>query len=373
MLERALEESANYVESLRRDSAISSERIVRLESELHSANSRYAELYPELVAELPNYESALCSIAALRRQAAQQESQLGLAGEIIRGKDSRIKQLEEGGVKDVEPRGRLEVIKKFTRDLLAVYKVVCEMGREEPNVAIVESVEGVLGRTTGVDEATGHIQMNTEGQAETQMEGQIEGSCGDAQANVLADMLMDTLSFEEGNAGVSSNGAGDGFDEQGKLDGLRFSEMLPELIKVTCMTCGRLAAGRRQGITPNSSATNLRQKTLGEEIGMEGKQSSFGEGSSMQGVGQEAESPGFGGEGSEVAEMKEQIARYRGMLVTKREQISTLRSVLKANKSTAELGLAHLKVCEMSEIVYCAEILTVFDLVQECFLLIASG
>ena len=45
-----------------------------------------------------------------------------------------------------------------------------------------------------------------------------------------------------------------------------------------------------------------------------------------------------------MSELQEQVVRLRAMLATKREQSSTLRSVLKANKATAELGLAHLKV-----------------------------
>ncbi|GFO43583.1 Bicaudal d-like protein 2 [Plakobranchus ocellatus] len=42
-------------------------------------------------------------------------------------------------------------------------------------------------------------------------------------------------------------------------------------------------------------------------------------------------------------EMQEQIIKLKAMLSTKREQIATLRSVLKANKSTAEVALANLK------------------------------
>ena len=38
-----------------------------------------------------------------------------------------------------------------------------------------------------------------------------------------------------------------------------------------------------------------------------------------------------------------QIIKLKAMLSTKREQIATLRSVLKANKSTAEVALANLK------------------------------
>ena len=45
----------------------------------------------------------------------------------------------------------------------------------------------------------------------------------------------------------------------------------------------------------------------------------------------------------EVTELQEQVLKLKAMLSTKREQIATLRSVLKANKSTAEIALANLK------------------------------
>uniref|UniRef100_A0A0B7AR24 Protein bicaudal D n=1 Tax=Arion vulgaris TaxID=1028688 RepID=A0A0B7AR24_9EUPU len=56
-----------------------------------------------------------------------------------------------------------------------------------------------------------------------------------------------------------------------------------------------------------------------------------------------------GSDGAEEAgdddrqEMQEQIVKLKAMLSTKREQIATLRSVLRANKSTAEVALANLK------------------------------
>lgn len=45
----------------------------------------------------------------------------------------------------------------------------------------------------------------------------------------------------------------------------------------------------------------------------------------------------------EVTELQEQVVKLKAMLSTKREQIATLRSVLKANKNTAEIALANLK------------------------------
>jgi len=52
---------------------------------------------------------------------------------------------------------------------------------------------------------------------------------------------------------------------------------------------------------------------------------------------------------AQLTELQDQVVRLRAMLATKREQISTLRSVLRANKATAELGLGHLKVCAISQ------------------------
>ena len=46
---------------------------------------------------------------------------------------------------------------------------------------------------------------------------------------------------------------------------------------------------------------------------------------------------------ADVEELQEQVVKLKAMLSTKREQIATLRSVLKANKSTAEMALANLK------------------------------
>lgn len=48
-------------------------------------------------------------------------------------------------------------------------------------------------------------------------------------------------------------------------------------------------------------------------------------------------------QGADVEELQEQVVKLKAMLSTKREQIATLRSVLKANKSTAEIALANLK------------------------------
>ena len=46
---------------------------------------------------------------------------------------------------------------------------------------------------------------------------------------------------------------------------------------------------------------------------------------------------------ADTSEMQTQIIKLKAMLSTKREQIATLRSVLKANKSTAEVALGNLK------------------------------
>ena len=46
---------------------------------------------------------------------------------------------------------------------------------------------------------------------------------------------------------------------------------------------------------------------------------------------------------TDVIELQEQVVKLKAMLNHKREQIATLRSVLKANKSTAEIALANLK------------------------------
>ena len=48
-------------------------------------------------------------------------------------------------------------------------------------------------------------------------------------------------------------------------------------------------------------------------------------------------------ENTDVQELQQQVVKLKAMLSTKREQIATLRSVLKANKSTAEVALANLK------------------------------
>ena len=50
-----------------------------------------------------------------------------------------------------------------------------------------------------------------------------------------------------------------------------------------------------------------------------------------------------GDHAEDLAEMQDQVVKLKAMLSTKREQIATLRSVLKANKSTAEVALANLK------------------------------
>ncbi|XP_025833411.1 protein bicaudal D [Agrilus planipennis] len=46
---------------------------------------------------------------------------------------------------------------------------------------------------------------------------------------------------------------------------------------------------------------------------------------------------------AEIAELQEQVIRLKSLLSTKREQIATLRTVLKSNKNTAEVALNNLK------------------------------
>lgn len=46
---------------------------------------------------------------------------------------------------------------------------------------------------------------------------------------------------------------------------------------------------------------------------------------------------------ADVDELQDQVVKYKSLLSTKREQIATLRTVLKANKQTAEVALANLK------------------------------
>ncbi|XP_076469501.1 protein bicaudal D-like isoform X2 [Babylonia areolata] len=55
------------------------------------------------------------------------------------------------------------------------------------------------------------------------------------------------------------------------------------------------------------------------------------------------ETAGTGENADDLTELQDQVVKLKAMLSTKREQIATLRSVLKANKSTAEVALANLK------------------------------
>ncbi|XP_072181811.1 protein bicaudal D-like isoform X1 [Diadema setosum] len=49
------------------------------------------------------------------------------------------------------------------------------------------------------------------------------------------------------------------------------------------------------------------------------------------------------GGGAENEDLKEEVVKLKSLLMTKREQVATLRTVLKANKTTAEVALANLK------------------------------
>lgn len=55
------------------------------------------------------------------------------------------------------------------------------------------------------------------------------------------------------------------------------------------------------------------------------------------------------GNEAEIAELQEQVIRLKSLLSTKREQIATLRTVLKSNKNTAEVALMNLKAKYESE------------------------
>lgn len=61
------------------------------------------------------------------------------------------------------------------------------------------------------------------------------------------------------------------------------------------------------------------------------------------------------GLGEDSGELQEQIIKLKAMLSTKREQVATLRSVLKANKATAEMALSTLKQKYESEKVIVTE------------------
>ncbi|XP_045623810.2 protein bicaudal D isoform X2 [Procambarus clarkii] len=65
--------------------------------------------------------------------------------------------------------------------------------------------------------------------------------------------------------------------------------------------------------------------------------------SKEKGLARESSSSESGLSESEVQELQEQVIKLKSLLSTKREQIATLRTVLKANKNTAEVALANLK------------------------------
>ncbi|XP_030828894.1 protein bicaudal D homolog 2 isoform X1 [Strongylocentrotus purpuratus] len=52
---------------------------------------------------------------------------------------------------------------------------------------------------------------------------------------------------------------------------------------------------------------------------------------------------GTEGSGAENEDLRDEVVQLKGLLMTKREQVVTLRTVLKANKTTAEVALANLK------------------------------
>ncbi|XP_041458528.1 protein bicaudal D homolog 1-like isoform X1 [Lytechinus variegatus] len=52
---------------------------------------------------------------------------------------------------------------------------------------------------------------------------------------------------------------------------------------------------------------------------------------------------GTEGSGAENEDLREEVVKLKALLMTKREQVATLRTVLKANKTTAEVALANLK------------------------------
>jgi protein bicaudal D len=56
-----------------------------------------------------------------------------------------------------------------------------------------------------------------------------------------------------------------------------------------------------------------------------------------------ADTVSVGGNETEIEELVDQVVKFKSLLSTKREQIATLRTVLKANKQTAEVALANLK------------------------------
>ncbi|XP_043228709.1 protein bicaudal D-like [Amphibalanus amphitrite] len=69
------------------------------------------------------------------------------------------------------------------------------------------------------------------------------------------------------------------------------------------------------------------------------------EASKQTGTGPRAAATDGDGDGDQlqVEELQEQVIKLKSLLSTKREQIATLRTVLKANKQTAEVALANLK------------------------------
>lgn len=62
---------------------------------------------------------------------------------------------------------------------------------------------------------------------------------------------------------------------------------------------------------------------------------------------------------AEITELQEQNIKLKSLLSTKREQIATLRTVLKSNKNTAEVALANLKSKYDSEKILVSETMIV--------------
>ncbi|ESO05464.1 hypothetical protein HELRODRAFT_171094 [Helobdella robusta] len=347
-LEALVETSSQEIETLRSEICNKNEKIEKLKNQL--LELKQTSIFNELVDVVDGQDDLEMDVEVLRRRQQQQDlryrlaldeindlkSQLNTPDHIARMIDSlkeresqlkdEIKLLQENLTKSDNKNGdlqndlqvmtqlandaqsinssTLEGLTNITKNIAGIYYLVCEAIHETPNRLMLEHVRGKKSK------------MASSKDIENGFKVEHSKDIADIRQDVSDDIIN-----KESNVTPSRN-ENENQDESGDVNANKDDPM----------TCVKLVDTINDQIAYLSRAV---EKSV--EL-HERKKSELGE---------------SGGE--EQMDLQEQVMKLKAQLATKREQIATLRSVLKANKATAETALATLKQKYESEKVIVTE------------------
>ena len=328
-MEQAVEQSETESDKLRR--ALNDQQVALAEArrDANTQRDKVVDMTGRLAALAVAEEASAASaveeeVAKLQGQLAEYEDALGVLRE-----EMRAGALASGVTQD-------ELV-KVAEQLAQVYHLLCEVNGETPNRVMLEHVQGrraprvtrhgKAGKAKGAKEegkstgnAAGDGEKGAAGNGEKGAKGDGEkGSKGDGEKGAKGDGEKGAKGDgEKGTAGEREEKSAEKSEESDRDSSDRERSPLKESVRGGDPTdCRRLTDTLHDQIKYLRRAV---EKTINRRR-------------------QDA----AGGAAGDMTELQETVLKLKAMLSTKREQIATLRSVLKANKCTAEVALANLK------------------------------